>query len=62
MTMKDFLIVLAGLIAMMAMAKWDVDQGDKANENYCEMVGLYKQTGGENGWPDYHGNYEEVCK
>lgn len=29
---------------------------------YCEMVGIYKETKGEYGWPDYKGNAEEVCK
>lgn len=29
---------------------------------YCEMVAIYKSTGGENGWPDYRDIYEEECK
>ena len=29
---------------------------------YCEMVDLYRQTDGEQGWPDYSKNYDEVCK
>ncbi len=28
---------------------------------YCEMVQMYKDTGGENGWPDYKRNFGRVC-
>lgn len=31
-------------------------------QTYCDMVRIYKESGGENGWPDYKHNYEEVCK
>ena len=29
--------------------------------NYCEMVSIYIESDGENGWPDYNKNYAEVC-
>lgn len=29
---------------------------------YCEMVAVYQQSGGQYGWPDYRGNYNEVCR
>lgn len=29
---------------------------------YCEMVTIYQQSGGQYGWPDYRGNYNEVCR
>lgn len=28
---------------------------------YCEMVDLYKQSGGESGWPDYQQTYRSEC-
>lgn len=28
---------------------------------YCEMVSLYKSTGGESGWPDYQHNFKFQC-
>jgi len=31
------------------------------DEQYCEMVKLWRDTDGQNGWADYNGNYEEVC-
>lgn len=29
---------------------------------YCEMVAIYKETNGENGWPDFRDIYEDQCK
>lgn len=34
----------------------------KLKSNYCEMVEIYKDSGGEFGWPDFRGNYESACK
>tara|TARA_Y100000593_G_scaffold94032_1_gene191289 strand:- start:66446 stop:66634 length:189 start_codon:yes stop_codon:yes gene_type:complete len=31
-------------------------------KQYCEMVELHKESGGEYGYPDYQRNFEEVCK
>ena len=28
---------------------------------YCEMVGIWIETGGEYGWPDYRGSYHTEC-
>lgn len=36
--------------------------GDEPADPYCEMVSIYQQSGGQYGWPDYRGNYNEVCK
>lgn len=35
---------------------------EKPVDPYCEMVAIYQQSGGQYGWPDYRGNYSEVCK
>ena len=29
---------------------------------YCQQTLLFKQTGGQSGWPDYKGIREEVCE
>jgi len=34
----------------------------KQKSNYCEMVEIYKDSGGEFGWPDFRNNYERDCK
>lgn len=28
---------------------------------YCEMVQLYKDSNGENGWPDYRSTFANQC-
>lgn len=33
----------------------------RETEYYCEMVESYKQSDGENGWPDYKEQYDELC-
>ena len=38
------------------------DELDQEQALYCEMVTTHKTTGGEYGWPDYKGTYQEYCK
>lgn len=53
--MRTFLITAAALCAM----AW-ISEGDTAAEDqYCEMVGIWHQSGGEYGWPPERG--EEHC-
>ena len=47
-------VLFAALLVSMISAPEPVDP-------YCEMVGIWIETGGEYGWPDYRGNYHEVC-
>lgn len=37
------------------------DPVDLEGRQYCEMVSIYQQTGGEYGWPDFKRIYEEHC-
>jgi hypothetical protein len=39
----------------------DYQEQQQIDANYCQMVKLYKDSAGSNGWPDYNGNYSEVC-
>lgn len=48
---------IISLIALMFLP----DPIDLDARQYCEMVGIYKQTGGEYGWPDFKGIYDEEC-
>lgn len=48
------LIWFGALVVMLGDAR-DTDP-------YCEMVAIYQQSGGQYGWPDYRGNYNEVCR
>lgn len=38
------------------------DQKYDPRVEYCDMVGLYKSTNGESGWPDYRNIYYKECK
>lgn len=48
-------LVLFGIAGHM-----DADEADRQQEQYCEMVKLYKQSNGEKGWPAYNGT--KGCK
>lgn len=50
-------ILLVGLVGALDKERLDVEQ-----RQYCRMHEMWIQSGGEVGWPDYNGNYAEVCK
>lgn len=55
-----------GLGAMLFVAFMVASTMDHAEEvamttNYCEMVTIYKETGGESGWPDFRHTYDALC-
>lgn len=50
----------AWIVAVAVLYTLDDASGDR--DPYCEMVAVYKETGGRYGWPDYRGNAAEVCK
>ena len=54
-------LAIAGIIAVMGIVgQADYEEEQRQAEQYCEMVRLWKQTGGQAGWPAYDG--EEVCR
>lgn len=56
--MRDVILV-AIIIAALLYTLGHVGQ---VRDPYCEMVTIYQQSGGQYGWPDYRGNYDEVCR
>ena len=58
-----FSILCLGLlmIIMGLIGSEDVKGQQNLQTEYCYMVDLYKQSSGENGWPDYRGSNSEVC-
>ena len=54
------MFVIAAIAIMAVNAAFPGDPPKKSN--YCEMVEIYKDSGGEFGWPDFRGNYESACK
>lgn len=44
------------------MMFFGVEDRPVLDNNYCEMVEMHIESQGENGWPDYKGNYSEACQ
>lgn len=60
--MRRLLIALAVIgivIAMGIVGQSDLEEEQRQVDQYCEMVKLWKQTNGEQGWPAYNG--EGTC-
>lgn len=49
-------IVLAGIAGRV-----DYEDALLEEQAYCENVRVFKETGGQRGWPDYNDNYDEMC-
>ena len=56
---KPILAVVGLIIAMSIVGQSDYEEQQRQAVQYCEMVRLWKQTGGQAGWPAYDG--EDVC-
>ena len=60
---KEAVIFIAAVLFVMGLLNYfSVEDRSLVDVKYCDMVSIYKQSYGENGWPDYKGNYEELCK
>lgn len=53
-------VIIVGLILLGLVGTMDMEAEQLEQEQYCEMVQLHKD--GKGGWPDYNGNFAEVCK
>jgi len=61
--MKRYQVILAivAILAAMGIAgHMDFEDEQLQQDNYCEMVKLWKESHGQKGWPAYNG--EAVCK
>jgi hypothetical protein len=52
-------VIIAGLIIMICGGVLATTEDPNPDDEYCDMVDLYKSSNGENGWVAYKG--EEVC-
>jgi hypothetical protein len=64
--MKDRIVekvifIICGLLVLALAGSIDYDEELARDEHYCFMVEMFKQSNGESGWPDFNGNYDEVC-
>ena len=57
--MNKAIMALFSIIVLMMF--FGVEDRPVFNSNYCEMVSIYIESEGENGWPDYNRNYSEIC-
>lgn len=61
--LKRYQVILIGLgliVAMGIVGQSDMEDEQRQAEQYCEMVKLWKETKGQQGWPAYDG--EGMCK
>ena len=57
---QAILAVIGLIIAMGIAGGMELEEEQRQTKQYCEMVRLWKQTGGQAGWPAYDG--EDVCR
>jgi len=48
-------------VAFAYVSAEDAKEQQTQNAHYCEMVALWKQTNGEQGWPDYNRSFKTAC-
>lgn len=59
-------VIFVAIVVVAVLAYGCVGEGDYAAARdvqsvYCQMVEMYDQTGGQEGWPDYRGNAATAC-
>jgi hypothetical protein len=62
MQLKRYQVILAAIglvIALGLVGQSDYEDEQAQAEQYCEMVKLWKQTKGQQGWPEYAGPCKE---
>ncbi len=63
MNIKRYQVILA-FIAFIALAgivgQSDFEEEQRQQDEYCDMVKLWKESKGKAGWPAYDG--ERICK
>ena len=55
---KTLLAIIGIVIAMGIVGQSDFEEEQRQAEQYCEMVQLWKQSGGQAGWPAYDGEID----
>ena len=59
---EKLIFIAMGLLCIGLAGTIDFKSNLEADEQYCFMVGIYKQTNGRDGWPDYENRYERSCR
>jgi hypothetical protein len=61
--LKRYQVIILAIVVLVLMGiagNMDVQEEERQHAEYCEMIQLWKQTGGQAGWPAYDG--EDVCR
>lgn len=58
---RFFVAVAAVCLVVLAMCGSGDEELARQHDDYCQMVQIFEETGGQRGWPDYNGNAAEVC-
>ncbi len=61
-TRTNIVLIIIGAMLSIGIFAPVRDQLKRDQDEYCEMVALFKQTEGRSGWPDYRGLAEVMCK
>lgn len=62
MNLKRYQVIILAICVLVLMGiagNMDVHEEERQHAEYCEMVKLWKQTNGQQGWPAYNG--EGIC-
>ena len=62
MNLKRYQVIILAICVLVLMGiagHMDVQEEERQHAEYCEMVKLWKQTNGQQGWPAYNG--EGAC-
>lgn len=60
--LTDYFLILILAIVVLTVVHSTTDEEISNDKYYCEMVKIYKDSYGENGWPDYKNTYAELCE
>jgi len=55
---QGLLLAAAILAALGLVGNADRHEAERQAEQYCDMVEIYHESGGEHGWPPYNGECE----
>lgn len=55
------LLVIVVLTVMVGLTGCTDVESEVNNSEYCELVGVYLDSNGEYGWPDYLNKYDDFC-
>jgi len=56
---QGLLLAAAILAALGLVGNADRHEAERQAEQYCDMVEIYHETGGDAGWPPYNGECDD---